>query len=254
MSEKLKKVGTSLSYVVGLMSVHSYYLTLQDNHQKKLLTDLFEENKLMAAKIAQLSSDNSISEIKKAEFVSSASNELSRLNQLYKDMASQNVNGVSNYFNFRKTGSIQEAVSSRSVNWNQNIDNSFSNLKQLIEDYKGSGSSSNLIDNTNLIEELKQILDAYLNWFNHLSLLKQGAVTHIVLSIAMFLSLTSLITVFYGDSLIKYWDIETKYPRIAKYIGLRRKFQQYYFFFNTVGILIILGIIISLNIYIFINE
>jgi len=41
--------------------------------------------------------------------------------------------------------------------------------------------------------------------------------------------LISIAVNFYGDYLIKYFKIEEKYPRIAKYIQLRRKFQFYLF-------------------------
>jgi hypothetical protein len=58
-------------------------------------------------------------------------------------------------------------------------------------------------------------------------------------------------SVFYGDSLIKYFKIEEKYPRIAKYIQLRRKFQQYYFFISTLWIFLALVTVLLFNLWLF---
>jgi hypothetical protein len=38
----------------------------------------------------------------------------------------------------------------------------------------------------------------------------------------------SIIVILYGDYLIERFDLVNKYPKIAKFIHLRRKFQQYY--------------------------
>jgi hypothetical protein len=86
----------------------------------------------------------------------------------------------------------------------------------------------------------------------NLSLTKQGALIHITNSILVLLCLLSLITVFYGDSIIKYFNFEEKYPRLAKFIQLRRKFQQYYFFLNALLIFIFTIIILVFNILVFI--
>jgi hypothetical protein len=110
-----------------------------------------------------------------------------------------------------------------------------------------------LINNINLLDEIKEYIEIYQDWFNGLSLLKQGAVTHILVSVTVLLLLSSLTTIHYSDVLIKYFHLETKYPRLAKYIMLRRKFQNYYFFLNTLGIVIALIAIIVINIFIFIK-
>lgn len=55
------------------------------------------------------------------------------------------------------------------------------------------------------------------------------ALTHLSGAITILLCLISLVTVFYSEKLIVYFKIEEKYPKIGKFIQLRRKFQNYYF-------------------------
>ena len=38
----------------------------------------------------------------------------------------------------------------------------------------------------------------------------------------------TIITIIYGDYLIKRFDLENKYPKLAKFIQLRRKLQNFY--------------------------
>lgn len=53
--------------------------------------------------------------------------------------------------------------------------------------------------------------------------------------------------------LIKYFNLEEKFPKLAKIIQLRRKFQHYYLFMNTLIIIVLLTLIISINLFVFIN-
>lgn len=73
------------------------------------------------------------------------------------------------------------------------------------------------------------------------------AVGHISASVFVLLCLFSIVSVHYGDLLIKYFKLEDKFPRLAKYIRLRRLFQEYYFIFNVLLIVLILLYIIYMN-------
>jgi hypothetical protein len=55
--------------------------------------------------------------------------------------------------------------------------------------------------------------------------------------------LASIAAIIYGDLLIKHLNLEVKYPRIAKFIQLRRRFQFYYL---NIDFLLILVTLISL--------
>jgi phage pi2 protein 07 len=123
-----------------------------------------------------------------------------------------------------------------------------------------SGSINNL--NNNLIniynkdsirDQIEKIYNDYFNWMQSLSLIKQGAVIHFIIFLILFLNLFSLITIFYGESLIKYFKLEEKYPRLAKFIQFRRKFQQFHYFTSVLIMVIFLIIGLLFNLWIFMN-
>lgn len=83
--------------------------------------------------------------------------------------------------------------------------------------------------------------------FSSLNTHQLGAIGHIAASIFVLLCLFSLVSVFYGERLINYFNLENKYPKLAKYIQIRRKFQHYYFLLNVILIIIVLFYVIYIN-------
>jgi hypothetical protein len=245
-TENLRKASWVITTAVSAASIHSYVLNLQDNTMKKVVASYLEEKQALANTIAKLSEDNRISEIRKADFLRSAQAEADKLQRFLDKL------------NEGKHETATSLIKKEQVDWTSSPDDSLAGLYKLMAEYKGSGSgsgsSSHLIDsfNSNLIEELQQAFQSYLEWFNSLPLAQQGALTHIVVSVTTLISLSSLVTVFYSDYLIKRFNVESKFPRLAKYISMRRTFQQYYFLLNTVVIVLFSLIMIALNIYVFI--
>lgn len=71
--------------------------------------------------------------------------------------------------------------------------------------------------------------------------------------IFIMITLFSIIMIFYGAKLLDYFQLEKRFPRIAKMIILRRKFQAYYLLTNILLISVVLIIMFALNLAIFIN-
>lgn len=98
---------------------------------------------------------------------------------------------------------------------------------------------------TNDIKE-SSILDFnlfyFMDWFEGLNGIKKIAISMILGKSVIFSALTSIIFIFYGDILIKKYDLENRYPKLAFIIQLRRKFQKVYFKYNC---LLILTVIIT---------
>ena len=74
------------------------------------------------------------------------------------------------------------------------------------------------------------------------------------MSITILFCLFTLSGVFYGERILNYFDLEQKYPKLAGIIKLRRRFQQFYFLWNSFMILLVLALIISFNLYILFNS
>ena len=70
---------------------------------------------------------------------------------------------------------------------------------------------------------------------------------HIIFLLVIMISAFNILSLYLGDKLIVYLNLEEKYPKIAKFIQLRRKFQNYYLLLNTSLILIICLVLIIIN-------
>jgi Ca2+/Na+ antiporter len=80
------------------------------------------------------------------------------------------------------------------------------------------------------------------------------AMSNILGSMVIIFSLFSIISIFYGEKLIIFFDLENRFPKISKFIQIRRKFQQYYLLMNIGLIIIVLLLIIYVNIIEFISH
>jgi hypothetical protein len=61
-----------------------------------------------------------------------------------------------------------------------------------------------------------------------LSVEQLGALSNLFFSSVVLSSGFSLISIYFGEYLLMKFNIEKRFPKIAKYINLRRKFQRYY--------------------------
>ena len=98
-----------------------------------------------------------------------------------------------------------------------------------------------------------QYLDSLQQFFDGLNYEQNLAMSNILGSMFIIFTLFSIISIFYGDKLITYFDLENKYPKLAKFIQIRRKFQQYYLLMNISLIIIVLLLIIYVNIIEFLS-
>jgi hypothetical protein len=103
---------------------------------------------------------------------------------------------------------------------------------------KTSSSGSNFIS---------YYFNSYNDYISNLNTEQLGALAHILASIFILFCLFSIISVFYGDKLLIYLKLEERFPKLAKFIKLRRIFQHYYFLLNTILIIITLIYVIYVN-------
>jgi hypothetical protein len=81
--------------------------------------------------------------------------------------------------------------------------------------------------------------DFSIEWFESLRGIHKLAVCLILGKSVILSALISIIFIFYGNILIEKYDLVNKYPKLAKLIELRQKYQKYYFKFNCLLIFII---------------
>jgi hypothetical protein len=121
---------------------------------------------------------------------------------------------------------------------NTKFDSFINNVNTLLNN---SGNKSQYLDS------LQSIIDGF-NYEQNL------AMSNILGSMFIIFSLISIISIFYGDKLIIFFDLENRFPKIAKFIQIRRKFQQYYLLMNIGLIIIVLLLIIYVNIIEFLSH
>ena len=96
------------------------------------------------------------------------------------------------------------------------------------------------------------LLDAYNYWYKFLSNLTLDqllSVCYISLAINILFRIEAILTIYYGNYIIDYFKLETRFPKLANIIKLRRKFQSYSIIWNTILIIVALIIIIVLNLH-----
>ena len=98
---------------------------------------------------------------------------------------------------------------------NQQFENILKSVEALIRDDK----FLKFIDSDKILELFKNI--------NNLTFEQLIYVTHLSGSIVILISIISISTIVYSNAIIEYLQLETKYPKIAKFIQLRKKFQNY---------------------------
>ena len=79
------------------------------------------------------------------------------------------------------------------------------------------------------------------------------AIVNVTGCIVIIISLISLFIIFYGNILIDRLQLEIKYPKISRFIQLRRKFQLYYSLIDFFLIFIVASTIIFINILIYVQ-
>lgn len=110
-------------------------------------------------------------------------------------------------------------------------------------------SESILVRYKNIIEEsfkknfiMDDFFNSYKEFLTTLTSHQIGALANLIFSSIILSCLISLIFIWTGDYLIKRFNLEERYPKLAKFIQLRRKFQNYYFIINIFTIFMCIGI------------
>ena len=117
------------------------------------------------------------------------------------------------------------------------------NIIEVIERWS-KGNGNNFLPDFN-IQNLYDFLDS-------LTLLEESAFLHITIFILILSCLFSIVSVFFGNEIIKYFKLEERFPRLELFFKLRAKFQRYYLIWNILIIVAVSLIAIFLNLIVLI--
>ena len=91
-------------------------------------------------------------------------------------------------------------------------------------------------------------LTLFYKYLDSLSLLEESAFFHIVVIIFIMFIVWNIYSVIFANELIKYFNLEAKYPRLNKFFKLRLQFQRYYLILNLVLFIVLCIFVLSINI------
>lgn len=93
------------------------------------------------------------------------------------------------------------------------------------------------MDNFNLyINDFKEFI-------YNLNVEQLSLVINLSISVVILCLISNIIIIISGNFLINYFNLVQKWPKLEKYITLRRKFQDYYLILNIIFITLILILI-----------
>jgi len=151
---------------------------------------------------------------------------------------------------FRNNSNLSpEQVSDLNAEATENMSNIVDNtsnlskiVKKYLDKYNPKDGTSNLLS----------ILDNFFNGklFSGMSIEEIGAVVHISGSLFLLFSIFTIISILFGNTIIEKYNLEKRFPKLAKLFQLRKKATKYSLILNFSLIILVLLIIISLNVYI----
>ena len=237
----LQKASTALATTASVVTLISFAQHIKDKDLKAKLDASLAKQKQLSSELDALNTS-----VQEANHKTEEAEKL--LNNLNDNIQTVCTNieklGSENTFNDNSTKILNEIFGINKKN-----EGLAEQIKEILSG--NSNNNNNFIPwgngSENILETLRQLKDNWLEFFSTLTIEQQGAIAHLLASISILLCLFSIIIIVYSDILIKYFKIEEKYPRLGKFIKIRRLFQQYYLFYNFTLIIIVLFLLIYVN-------
>jgi hypothetical protein len=131
-------------------------------------------------------------------------------------------------------------------------------VKQQELDIKELQTLSNINDPNNVKSDLSDLfnslIDNYKDFLNTLTSEQMVIVFNIIGYTSLLITLTSITYILLGDQIINLLKLESKYPKLAKYIKFKQTLNKYYLRFYIALFYILILLLISVNIFMFSFE
>lgn len=117
--------------------------------------------------------------------------------------------------------------------------------------YNPSDLDISKIQEYNILGPIYDFIEAYQRELSVMSSEQLGCLTNAIGFIVVFSAFTSIVLILFGDYFISRFQLETRYPRLARFIQFRRKVNQYFLVYNIVFTYFMLISYICINIFMF---
>jgi hypothetical protein len=253
LKQLINKTGEIFTGGVGLLTVDGYVRNFKDKKLLERYNFELDRNRMLEEKLNTMMENQITQEETKVKVIDALVSRKESLDVVREDVKSM-TELKDNLTKTIEDDTRENLISMLSQNLNnisEKIGKSNDKLSEVIDMLFNSGSGSGSKTNFLFVDEITKFISMYQDYLSTLTLVQTGALVHIILSLFIFFCLFSIIGIFYGETLIRYFNLEEKYPKLARFIQLRRKFQQYYFILNIFLIFIALSSIIYVNLLVF---
>ena len=101
----------------------------------------------------------------------------------------------------------------------------------------------------NLLDNLGELINNYKEFLSNLNLDQLCQLISITSSSLILICLLNIIIIYFANYIIDYLNLEIKFPKLAKFLKIRKMFQNFNIFLNLLLIFIALFLIIYVNYY-----
>jgi hypothetical protein len=212
---------------IGGITLHSYYMHTADRPLIKKLEQANEASRKSFEKVIELQDKIRITAEKENEVTQIATKAIEEL-----DHATELINNNKDTL----TEDVQNVIADYVIS-------SHEKLVKILNINTGESQSNKFIGG-DWISNVLSYYNNFMETIQTLTLLEQTAVYHIIISFSIIIVSINILLIFYGELFIKYLKIEERFPRLAVFITLRYKFQQFHLLISICYIIIIsLGLI-----------
>nr|YP_010170400.1 LAGLIDADG homing endonuclease [Phanerochaete carnosa]QRZ60382.1 LAGLIDADG homing endonuclease [Phanerochaete carnosa] len=133
-------------------------------------------------------------------------------------------------------------------------------------EYMSTEAQTKLVENSNQInscvEAIQKLinnsgnknfiswLNQYYDFLNSLSLHQESSFVNILLFLILMFSVFNFLAIFFGNEIIKYFNLENKFPSLATFFKLRTKFKKYYLLWSIFVLFVVCSVGICINLLI----
>jgi len=117
------------------------------------------------------------------------------------------------------------------------------------EQLKELQNSIDSVNKSDIFSSISDLIEKYQSILNNLSLEQLVALFNIICNFMFLTTLTSIGILLVGDYLIKNLNLETKYPKIYKFIKIKEKLNKHYLIFYIVFFYLLIILCLIGNIY-----
>lgn len=116
-------------------------------------------------------------------------------------------------------------------------------LQKVLNDWVKNNGNNKFLPDIN-IQQFYDYLDS-------LTMVQELALLHMLFFIVLLCCVFTVLSIFFGNEIIKYFNLETKFTFLSSFFKLRAKLQRYYLLWNVFMMFVICFIGIYINLLLF---